>query len=101
AKSRRETARDAVGHDGGALPLASTRMVEIRTDFPYLGAREYIHGTSILSGFLDALDEAGQPVTEFKRLKFQRPATSNGRLFLTTAPIEAGELEAANSVFLA
>jgi hypothetical protein len=75
-------------------------MIEIRTDFPYLGARDYIHGTSILSGFLDALDEAGQPATTLKRLKFQRPATSNGKLFLTTDSIEAAELDAANSVFL-
>lgn len=76
-------------------------MIEIATDFPFLGARDYIHGTSILAGFLDALGERGQRGITVKRLKFQRPAKSNGRLFLTPDKIADGDLEAANCTFLA
>ena len=76
-------------------------MIEIGTDFPYLGARDYIHGTSILAGFLDALEAHGHHGITVKRLKFQRPAQSNGKLTLTTKNIAAGDADSANCAFLA
>lgn len=76
-------------------------MIEISTDFPYLGARNYIHGTSILGGFLDALEAHGHHNITVKRLKFQRPAQSNGRLTLTAENIADGKAETANCTFLA
>lgn len=58
-------------------------MIEQATDFPLLGTRDYIHGTSVLSAFLTALDAAapGQPAT-VQRIKFTRVARANGRLLL-------------------
>jgi hypothetical protein len=59
-------------------------MIEQATDFPLLGTRDYIHGTSVLSAFLAALEAAapGQPAT-VQRIKFTRIARTNGRLLLT------------------
>lgn len=76
-------------------------MIEIGTDFPYLGARDYIHGTSILSGFLDVLEQHGAGAISVKRLKFQRVATSNGRLCLTAGPMDERESESGNCTFQA
>jgi hypothetical protein len=76
-------------------------MIEIGTDFPYLGTRNYIHATSILSGFLDALETRATREIVVKRLKFQRPAQSNGRLLLTPEAIPGDALAAANCTFLA
>jgi hypothetical protein len=58
-------------------------MIEIPTDFPFLGARDYVHGTSLLSGFLDALESQGARGIRVKRLKFLRPARANGVFRLT------------------
>jgi len=55
-------------------------MIRAETDFPYIGARDYLHGTSILSGFLNLLD--GEGAIQVKRIKFQRPATSNGEIVM-------------------
>lgn len=74
-------------------------MIEVETAFPYLGSRDYIHGTSILSGFVDALERHEGGDITVKRLKFQRPARANGRLFLTTQPIDETEAAAANCTF--
>lgn len=76
-------------------------MIEISTDFPYLGPRDYIHGTSILSGFLEALERDGHGRISVKRLKFQRPATSNGRLLLTTGAVDEIQAERASCTFQA
>lgn len=76
-------------------------MIEIGTDFPYLGGRDYIHATSILSGFLEALEARGKRAIVVKKLKFQRPAQTNGRLLLTPESIVDDELAAANCTFLA
>ena len=75
-------------------------MIDITTDFPYLGSRDYIHGTSILSGFLRALEEHGNTGITVKRLKFQRPSKSNGRLLLTTQHFAEKDEQAANCAFL-
>jgi hypothetical protein len=76
-------------------------MIQIVTDFPYLGSRDYIHGTSILSGLLDALEQHGHSGITVKRLKFQRPATTNGRLLLTTQPLDPAAAEGASCIFQA
>lgn len=55
-------------------------MIRADTDFPFVGPRDYLHGTSILSGFLGLLDREG--TVQVKRIKFQRPATSNGEMVL-------------------
>jgi hypothetical protein len=75
--------------------------MEIATDFPFLGARDYVHGTSVLSGFLSAMETNERVPVIVKRLKFQRPARSNGRLLLTTASIDDGRAEQANCTFQA
>ena len=75
-------------------------MIEIDTDFPYLGSRDYIHGTSILCGFLHALEGHGETEITVKRLKFQRPAQSNGRLLLTNEHFAEKDEQAANCAFL-
>jgi hypothetical protein len=74
-------------------------MIEIETDFPWLGARDYIHGTSILSRFLDALEARGHTGIAVKRIKFQRPASSNGVLTLTTGALDETRMENANCTF--
>lgn len=76
-------------------------MIDAATDFPYLGDRDYIHGTSILNGVLAALEGAAPGKLELKRLKFQRPAKTNGRLTLTTAALNETELADANCTLLA
>ena len=76
-------------------------MIEIETDFPFLGARDYIHGTSILSAFLDALESHGHGAIAVKRLKFQRTAASNGTLTLTTEAFDEARVENANCTFQA
>lgn len=74
-------------------------MIEIDTDFPYLGTRDYIHGTSILSGFLHALEQHGHGGIKVKRVKFQRPATTNGQLLLTTQALDEAAAGSANCTF--
>lgn len=76
-------------------------MIDSATDFPYLGDRYYIHGTSILNGFLAALEPVAPGSVILKRLKFQRPATTNGRLVVTTAAMAESELADANCTLLA
>jgi hypothetical protein len=71
-------------------------MIEIETRFPYLGSRDYIHGTSILSAFVDTLERETASAVSVKRLKFQRVATTNGRLALSKEPFEPRQSEAAN-----
>jgi len=66
-------------------------MIETATDFPYLGDRDYIHGTSILSGFLAALEKTAHGGITVKRLKFQRPAKLNGRLVLSSGALDEAE----------
>ena len=76
-------------------------MIEIATDFPYLGSRDYIHGTSILNGFLAALEKAAPGPVAVKRLKFQRPAKSNGKLVLTRESLDAAETAQSNCTLTA
>jgi hypothetical protein len=76
-------------------------MIELQTAFPYLGSRDYIHGTSILAGFIDALEQHGHRNITVKRLKFQRPAKTNGRLFLTIGPLDDSQAANANCTFQA
>ena len=71
-------------------------MIETQTDFPYLGGRDYVHGTSILSGFLAALEGAAPGEIRLKRLKFQRPVTGNGRLVVTDGVPDEGRMAQAN-----
>ena len=75
-------------------------MIEISSDFPYLGNRDYIHGTTILAAFLDALERRGLRSITVRRIKFQHPARSNGRLFLTSEPLIEREAQAANCTFV-
>lgn len=63
-------------------------MIESATDFPFLGDRDYIHGTSILSGFIAALEGRAPGRIQIKRLKFQHAAKSNGRLLLTRGALD-------------
>lgn len=65
-------------------------MIRAETDFPYVGARDYLHGTSILCGFLGLLD--GEGAIRVKQIKFQKPAVSNGEIVLDDggAPESAG-----------
>jgi len=76
-------------------------MIEVRTDFPFLGTRDYIHGTSILDAFLDAAERLSGAAVMVKRLKLQRTATSNGRLVLAHEACAERELDAANAIFVA
>ena len=76
-------------------------MIETVTDFPYLGGRDYIHGTSILSGFLAALEAATPGRITVKRLKFQRPARANGRLVITRAALDEAQSARANCTLTA
>lgn len=55
-------------------------MIRAETDFPFVGARDYLHGTSILCGFLGLLD--GEGAIQVKQIKFQKPASSNGEIVL-------------------
>lgn len=71
-------------------------MIETITDFPFLGGRDYIHGTSILSGFVAALEAAAPGRITVKRLKFQRPSRTNGRLVVTRAALDEAESAGAN-----
>lgn len=76
-------------------------MIEIATDFPYLGTRDYIHGTSLLAGFIDALERHGERPVTVKRLKFQKPARTNGRMVVSTEPLSSEDTACANCTFLA
>lgn len=76
-------------------------MIETQTDFPYLGGRDYIHGTSILNGFLAALEAAAPGAIKLKRLKFQRPAKGNGRLVVTDGALDDTQIGQANSTLSA
>lgn len=76
-------------------------MIETATDFPYLGARDYIHGTSIMSGFLTALEAAAPGRIAVKRLKFQRPARTNGRIVITPGAPDETQSAAANCTLAA
>lgn len=76
-------------------------MIKVETTFPYLGSRDYIHGTSILAGFVDALEQQGHRDITVKRLKLQRPAKTNGRLALTTDPLDEAQAAGANCTFQA
>lgn len=58
-------------------------MIEIATDFSFLGGRDYVHGTSVLSGFLGALERHGAANIRIRRLKFQRTARANGTMTLS------------------
>ena len=58
-------------------------MIEIATNFPFLGGRDYVHGTSVLSGFIGALESRGAAHIRIRRLKFQRTARANGTMKLS------------------
>jgi hypothetical protein len=75
-------------------------MIEIATDFPYLGARDYVHGTSVLSGFIGALERQGAANIRIRRLKFQRTARANGTMKLSSAAA-APDASAANCTLTA
>ena len=66
-------------------------MIEIETRFALLGDRDYINGATLLEGFLAALEKAGASDITVKRLKFQKTASTNGRLVLDTRPIDGAE----------
>ena len=53
-------------------------MTETRTNFAYLGNRDYVHGTSVLIGMLEALETEGAGAIRLRRLKFHRASRSNG-----------------------
>lgn len=76
-------------------------MIERETDFAFLGARDYVHGTTLLSAFVDALETEAGTTLVVKRIKFPKPASSNGRLLLTTEALDAARVEAAHCSFLA
>lgn len=75
-------------------------MIEIATDFPFLGARDYVHGTSVLSGFIGALEREGAARIRVRRFKFQRTARGNGTLKLSREGA-APDAEAANCALTA
>lgn len=74
-------------------------MIEVQTDFVFIGHRNYVNGPTILSGIIRALDPQVTGAMRLKRVKFQRQSTSNGRLVFTNDDALLRELESANCVF--
>ncbi len=70
-------------------------MKSIKTNFPYLGNRDYIHSTSVLSGLISQLEVASNElsliITSFK---FMHQAVTNGHLLLAPVTGQAIELPA-------
>jgi hypothetical protein len=61
------------------------KKIEIETDFEFLGARRYIHGTTLLAAFAEGLEQVEPAPCRVKRIKFQREAHHNGRIVLAPA----------------
>jgi hypothetical protein len=76
-------------------------MIRRVTDFPFIGAREYLHGTSIVAAVAELLEAQGDGAAFLKRLKFQRPMRSNGVLLLDEGTVARGEMGDAACVFSA
>lgn len=66
-------------------------MIQKETDFPFLGLRDYLHGTSVVSAIADLLEDQDLGHVFIKRIKFQRPMHSNGVLVLESA--DSSELD--------
>ncbi|MBU0764108.1 MAG: hypothetical protein KJ607_04655 [Bacteroidetes bacterium] len=58
-------------------------MLQIKTDFPYLGTRRYIHGTSILNFILAYTDEEIKGAVKLKTIRFQNEINSNGSFYIS------------------
>lgn len=74
-------------------------MIEVPTDFAFIGYRNYVNGPTILSGIIRALEPQVTAAMRLKRVKFQRQSTSNGRLVITTDVALPRDFESANCVF--
>lgn len=75
--------------------------ITLSTDFRFLGDRTYIHATTLLSAFIQTVELDGVQDIVVKRLKFQRPAHSNGTLVVSSEKIDDAAAEAANCTFVA
>lgn len=58
-------------------------MIQITTDFPYLGNRNYIHGTSMLNFVLDYMDRQTKDPVKLKTIKFQNEIHRNGSFYFS------------------
>lgn len=76
-------------------------MIRHVTDFPFLDARDYLHGTSIVAAVAELLEAQGAGAAFVKRLKFQRPMRSNGVLLLDEGTVARGEMDEAPCIFSA
>jgi hypothetical protein len=76
-------------------------MIEVPTDFAYLGNRDYVHGTSVLIGMLDALEVSARSPIRVKRLKFHRVSRRNGVFTLSQAGSVPESSTEANCTLLA
>ena len=75
-------------------------MRELTTDFPYLGDRDYIHGTSVVSAIIGELAAPGAGPLLLQRVKFQKRSLGNGRLVFFPGDLPP-EFQDANCVFSA
>lgn len=75
--------------------------MQVTTDFPFLGERPYLHGTSIVSGFLDLLDLAAPGPAVIGRIKLQKTSFGNGSLRIAAEPLAREDAERANVLFTA
>lgn len=57
-------------------------MIRQHTDFPFVDARDYLHGTSILAAVADLVEAQGDGPVRLKSIKFRRSMHSNGVLVL-------------------
>lgn len=76
-------------------------MIEIPTTFAYLGNRDYVHGTSVLVGMLEALESRAAGLIRIKRFKFRRPSRYNGFIALAQDGDGSIPADAANCTLLA
>lgn len=76
-------------------------MIRKETDFPFLGQRDYLHGTSVVSAIADLLEVEGQCPALIKRIKFQRPMRCNGVLVLESADSSTLDTSEASCIFTA
>jgi hypothetical protein len=58
-------------------------MIRTTTDFPYLGTRKYIHGTSILNFVLDHMEKETKVPVKLKTIRFQKEIHSNGSFYFS------------------
>lgn len=76
-------------------------MIRQHTDFPFIDARDYLHGTSILAAVADLLEARGDGPVRLKSIKFRRPMHSNGVLVLKEGGSALDELHDAPCTFSA